>query len=72
MPQALDRGIVIPGLVTDGDNKTHEVLRKANLYSDLGTSSIDHLKCLSHVAKRMITNLCKREDKQMKSVRSKE
>ena len=69
--QALDRGIVFSGLVTDGDNKTHEDLRKANLYSDLGTSSIDHLECLSHVAKRMKTNLCKRQDKVMKSVRSK-
>ena len=69
--QALDRGIVFSGLVTDGDNKTHEVLRKANLYDHLGISSIGHLECLSHVAKRMKTNLCKRQDKVMKSIRSK-
>ena len=59
------------GLVTDGDNKTHEALSKANLYQHLGIESIDHLECLSHVAKRMKTNLCKRQDKVMNSVRSK-
>ena len=69
--QALERGIVFSGIVTDGDNKTHEVLRKANLYNHLGISSIGHLECLSHVAKRLKTNLCKRQDKVMKSVRSK-
>ena len=29
--QALDRGVVFSGIGTDGDNKTFEVLKKANL-----------------------------------------
>ena len=67
---ALDRGIIFSGLVTDGDNKTHEVLRKAKLYQHLGIDSIEHLECLSHVAKRLKANLCKRQDKLMKEIRS--
>ena len=66
---ALGRGIIFSGLVTDGDNKTHEVLRKANLDHHLGIDSIEHLECLSHVAKRLKANLCKRQYKLMKDIR---
>ena len=50
--------------------QTHEVLRKGKLYQHLGIDSIEHLECLSHVAKRMKTNLCKRQNKLMKNIRS--
>ena len=33
-------------------------------------NSIDHLECLSHVAKRMKANFCKRQDNAMKTMRS--
>ena len=68
--QALDRGVVFSGIVTDGDNKTFEVLKKANLYEDLNVEMMEHMECLSHVAKRMKINLCKRQEKILKDSRT--
>ena len=52
--------------MTDGDNKTFEVLKKANLYEDLNVEMMEQMECLIHVAKRMKTNLCKRQEKILK------
>ena len=66
---ALSRGIIFSGIVTDGDNKTYEVLRKADLYREVG-ADIERLECLAHVAKRLKTNLCKAQEKCLKSNRT--
>ena len=63
---ALSRGIIFSGIVTDGDNKTHDVLRQKDIYRDVG-SAIERLECLAHVAKRIKTNLCKAQEKTLKS-----
>ena len=70
--QALERGVVFTGLVCDGDNKTDETLRKANIYEHLAcenVSEIGRMECLSHVVKRMKTNLSKRQQAVLKDAR---
>ena len=66
---ALSRGVVFSGIVTDGDNKTYEILRQEDIYSQLGFQ-IERLECLAHVAKRVKTNLCKAQEKALKSQRT--
>ena len=56
-------------MVTDGDNKTSEILNKQDLYSHLGNEKIERLECLSHVAKRMKINLVKRQEKVLKTAK---
>ena len=67
---ALNIGVVFSGIVTDGDNKTHESLRKENVYEHLGIHEIERLECLDHVAKRMKINLCNAQEKLLKSKRT--
>lgn len=46
MNSALERGVVFSGLVTDGDNKTHEALK--NVY--LGVyDNIERFECLRYM-----------------------
>ena len=56
--------------MTDGDNKTFELLKKANLYEDLNVEMMVHMECLSHVAQRMKTNLDKSQEKILKDSRT--
>ena len=67
---ALNIGVVFSGIVTDGDNKTHESLRKENVYEHLGIHEIERMECLDHVAKRMKINLCNAQEKLLKSKRT--
>ena len=68
---ALERGIVFSGIVSDGDNKTHEALLKADVYGHLESGeAIERFECISHVAKRMKSNLNKRQEKVLKNSRS--
>ncbi|KAI6658787.1 hypothetical protein LOD99_15112 [Oopsacas minuta] len=47
------RGIVLSGLVCDGDNKTHQTLKNAKVYQELGIDlEIDGLECLSLILER--------------------
>ena len=66
---ALSRGVIFLGIVTNGDNKTSEVLRQEDIYSHVGCQ-IERLECLAHVAKRIKTNLCKAQEKSLKSQRT--
>ena len=66
---ALSRGIIFSRIVTDGDNKTYDVLRQADIYRDVG-DDIERFECLAHVAKRLKTNLCKAQEKTLKSNRN--
>ena len=69
--QAYERGIIFSGLVCDGDNKTDEALKKADVYAKLGLNlHIDRFECLSHVVKRMKTNLCLRQKAVLKEART--
>ena len=66
---ALDRGVIFSAIVSDGDNKTHKILAKADIYKGIhGSPSIRRFECLAHVAKRMKSNLFKRQDKVLKLV----
>ena len=56
--------------MTVGDNQKFEVLKKANLDEDLNVEMMVHIECLSQVAKRMKTNLCKRQEKILKDSRT--
>ena len=68
--QAYDRGIILSGLVYDGDNKTIEALKDARVYQELGKDlEINRLECLSHVAKKNI-NLCNRQNSVLKEARN--
>ena len=67
---ALNIGVVFSGIVTDGDNKTHESLRKEKVYEHLGIHEIERMECLAHVAKRMKINLCNAQEKLLKSKRT--
>ena len=65
--QAYDRGIIFSGLVCDGDNKTIQALKEAQVYQQLGQNfEISRLECLSHVAKSMKINLCNRQEPVLK------
>ena len=69
--QAYDRGIIFSGLVYDGDNKTIEALKEAQVYQQLGQNfEISRLECLSHVAKRMKINFCHRQEAVLKEARN--
>ena len=49
-------------------SKTDVELKNAAIYHKLGLDlEIDRLECLSHVAKRMKTNLCKKQDAVLKA-----
>ena len=68
---ALKRGVVFSAIVSDGDNKTHDVLAKAGVYKDLGDApTIERFECIAHVAKRLKSNLHKRQDKVLKTARA--
>ena len=57
--------------MSDGDNKTHDVLAKAGLYDDISdVPDIDRFECIPHVAKRMKTNLQKRLDEVLNTARA--
>ena len=67
----LEKGVLFSAIVTDGDNKTHNVLEKANLYSHLpGSKIIERYECIAHVVKRLKSNLFKRQEKVLKDTRS--
>ena len=66
---ALNIGVIFSGMVTDGDNKTHEALRNAGVYEHLGIADIERLECLAHVAKRIKINICNAQEKFLKSKR---
>lgn len=66
---ALDRGIIFTGIVSDGNNKIHETLEKSGVYKILDRH-IDRLECLSHVCKRLKSNLYKAQEKVLKSEKS--
>ena len=69
--QAFDRGIIFSGVVSDGDNKTDAALKDADIYNSLGFDlEIGRLECLSHVLKRMKTNLCKKQEVVLKDART--
>ena len=69
--QAYERGIIFSGLVCDGDNKTIEALKDAQVYHQLGVDvEINRLECLSHVVKRMKINLCNRQEAVLKEARN--
>ena len=68
----LERGVVFIGLVCDGNNKTDETLRKANIYEHLACEKVSEtgrMEFLSHVVKRMKTNLSKRQHAVLKDAR---
>ena len=68
---AMRRGVLFSAIVSDGDNKTHDVLAKAAVYKDLsGAPTIERFECIAHVAKRMKTHLHKRQDKVLKTARA--
>ena len=68
---ALERGVIFTAIVSDGDNKTHDVLAKAGIYNDIPDApTIKRFECITHVAKRMKTNLHKRQDKVLKTARA--
>ena len=60
---ALNIGVVFSGIVTDGDNKTHDSLRKEKVYEHLGIHEIERIECLANVAKRMKISLCNAQKK---------
>ena len=69
--QAYDRGIVFTGIVSDGDNKTDAAIKEADIYKTLGFDlEIGRLECLSHVLKRMKTNLFKKQEVVLKDART--
>ena len=69
--QAYDRGVIFTGVVSDGDNKTDAALKEAKIYANLGFDlEIGRLECLSHVLKRMKTNLCKKQEAVLKESRT--
>ena len=67
---ALNIGVIFSGMVTDGDNRTHEALRKEKVYEHLGIHDIERMECLAHVAKIMKINLCNAQEKLLKSKRT--
>ena len=68
---ALERGVIFSAIVSDGDNKTPDVLAKAGLYTDIRDApTIDRFECIAHVAKRMKTNLQKRPDEVLNTARA--
>ena len=61
--QAYDRGIIFSWVVSDGDTKTDAALKDAEIYKKLGfVLEIGSPECLSHVLKRMKSNLCKKQE----------
>ena len=65
---ALARGVILSAIVSDGDNKTHDVLAKSGIYNDIRDApTINRFECIAHVAKRMKTNLHKRMNKVLKT-----
>ncbi|KAI6661845.1 hypothetical protein LOD99_9797 [Oopsacas minuta] len=61
--QAFERGIVFPGIVSDGDNKADLALQEADIYVKNGLEfQIDRLECLSHVCKMLKAILSKRQE----------
>ena len=68
---ALERGVIFSAIVSDGDNKTHDALGKDDIYHNIpGSPSIDRFECIAHVAKRMKSNLFKRQEKVLKLSRA--
>ena len=68
---ALSRGIIFSAIVSDGDNKTHDVLAKAGIYNEIRDApTIDRFECIAHVAKRLKSNLHKRQEKVLKTARA--
>ena len=69
--QACDRGVIFTGIVSEGDNKTDVALKEAKVYANLVFDlEIGRLECLSHVLKRMKTNLCKKQEAVLKESRT--
>ena len=69
--QAYDRGIIFTGMVSDGDTKTDAAIKEAKIYNTLGFDlEIGRLECLSHVLKRMKSNLCKKQEAVLKESRT--
>ena len=68
---SLALGVIFSAIVSDGDNKTHDVPAKAGIYNDIRDApTIDCFECIVHVAKQMKTNLHKRQDKVLKTTRA--
>ena len=52
--EALERGVVFSGIVSDGYNKTHDVHLKSGVYEHLeNPQTIERFECIAHVAKLM-------------------
>ena len=68
---AYDRGTIITGVVSKRDNKTDAALKDADIYKTLGFDlEIGRSECLSHVLKRMKTNIRKKQEVVLKDDRS--
>ena len=68
---ALARGVIFSSIVSDGDNKTHDVLEKAAVYQNIRDApTIERFECIAHVAKRTKTNLHKHQEKVLKTAGS--
>ena len=68
---AQERGVLFSAIVSDGDNKTHDVLARAAIYEKIPQApTIQRFECIAHVAKCLKTNLHKRQDKVLKTARA--
>ena len=64
----LKRGVLLTGLVCDGDNKTFTKVSASNPYHQVGwTGEIERFECLSHVLKRMKTHLVEEQSKVLRA-----
>ena len=64
LKQALNRGIIFAGLVSDGDNDTFEKLRTTDIYGGVQASMIRY-ECLKHVQWQLYRNLTKLNKKEL-------
>ena len=71
LSQCLQRGVLITGLVCDGDNKTFSKVSECNLYREVGWSGeIERFECLAHVLKRMKSHLVDEQAKVLRANRA--
>ena len=64
LKQALKRGIIFAGLVSDGDNDTFETLRTTDIYSGAQSCMMEY-ECLKHVQWQLYKNLSKLNKKEL-------
>ena len=64
LSQALHRGILFTGIVSDGDSKAYTKIIQADLYRDHNwNANVERYECLAHVLKRMKTHLIEEQKK---------